>query len=252
MKRIACFLICAACLEIGTRANDICIFFGQPESVPPTTAFVPEAHLGESAPPGTYTLGVWAGIQCDISDPSNPVMDVWDEIYIWCTSTGSPVTVTYPPMDNFDHRIGIGTAYRWDYTGWEWWESIFAASYSGTTYGLGGLYPHEFGLGNGYTDWWSYTIGTPGEPGASYRYWLGNVTLTSSGPAQVWFTMWSEWGVHRRGGDPAADRVYFGDTDPVPWNPASPDPSGYMPDFVFTPEPASLLMMLAGVLLRRR
>jgi hypothetical protein len=237
MRRVACGLICLGLLAAGGSANDIRIFFGQPESVPPTTAFVPESHWGESAPPGTYTLGVWAEIQCNISDPSYPVMDVWNGIYVWCQSTGAPVTITYYCMDNFDHRVGPGTAFRWDVWCWEWWESI--SCISETKYGLGGLYPREFGYGNGYTDWWSYTLGTPGEPGAVYRYWLGNLVLSATGPARVWFVC-GEGGVARQGGDPATDHVYFGETDPVPWDPALPDPFDYMPDFVFAAEKGDL------------
>jgi hypothetical protein len=248
VKRSACFLFCAVCLAGRAGANDIRIFFGQPESVPPTTAFVPEAHLGESAPPGTYTLGIWAEIQADLSGP-NPGMDVWDYIVARFAYTGAPVTIPFPIQDNFDHDLTfLGTAYRWEDD--VQYELPMIWLTAGTRYGLGGLYPREFGMGVHCTDWWSYTIGTPGEPDARYRYWLGNITLSSAGPAQVWF---ANPYISRQGGDPTTDRIYLGETDPVPWDPASPEPWGYMPDFVFTPEPRSLvLMVLAGWLVRRR
>jgi hypothetical protein len=185
----------------------------------------------------------------DISGPF-PAMDVWNGIVVNMTSAG-PVTVSDADLDNFDHLIGFGTAYRWEPIVDDPLDvPIFLISIM--QYGLGGLYPREFGLGDGATDWWSYTIGTPGASDARYRYWLGNVTLASPGPAEVWFEP-GPGGITRLGGDPDLDHVYFGETDPMWWTPIPPDPGGYEPDFVFTPEPAGLLLMaVAGCLLRRR
>jgi hypothetical protein len=250
MKRIAYLLVCVACLATVASANDIRIFFGQPEFVPPVEDFVPEAHWGESAPPGTYMLGIWAEIQMDFSGPF-PAMDVWNGIAVNITSAG-PVTVSDLTMDNFNHRLAAGpAAYRWDSSS-DFGTGSHFSLVGLTEYGLGGLYPPELGAGDGATDWWSHTIGEPGEPDARYRYWLGNVTLASPGPAEVWFEP-GPGGITRLGGDPDLDHVYFGETDPMWWTPIPPDPGGYEPDFVFTPEPAGLLLMaVAGCLLRRR
>jgi hypothetical protein len=249
VKRSACFLICAMCLVGGASANDIRISFGQPEFVPPVDDFIPEAHWGEYAPPGAYTLGIWAEIQMDFSG-SEPAMDCWDQISVNIVSSPAVVTVSDLTMDNFNHRLGSGSPrYRWDPssdfgTGGHFCLTAFGA------FGLGGLYPSEFGAGDGLTDRWSYTIGTPGEAEGRYRYWLGNVTLSSAEPARVWLDMGFA-GIHRVGGS-SADHVYFGETEELWW--FEPPPfGGFLPDFTFTPEPGSaLLMAVAGWLLRRR
>jgi hypothetical protein len=234
--------------SMRAAADDIRIHFGQPEYVPPTTAFVPEAHRPEYAPPGTYTLGIWADLQVDFSGPE-PAMDDWNGLNIAITSTIHPVTVSELVMDNFDHRIGIGTAYRWeassDLGGGD--NEFFLVAVQ--TAGLGGLYPVEFGTAT--PDWWSYATGVPGEPGAHYHYWLGNVTLSSDSPAEVWFNI-GAGGVARRGGS-IDDRVFFGETETVPSWPPVPWPPLPSRDFVFTPEPVSLLLLaVAGFVLRRR
>jgi hypothetical protein len=109
----ACLVVCAAWPAGGAKANDIRIFFGQPEHYTgtDTTAFVPEAHWGESAPPGTYTLGIWAEIQYD---GSAEAMDVWSNIWASFYTEG-PITISDVDMDNFDHdtRPFPLTAYRW-------------------------------------------------------------------------------------------------------------------------------------------
>jgi hypothetical protein len=240
MRRFACCVVCLGLLIGAASANDIRIYFGQPEYVPPTTAFVPEAHWGEVAPPGTYTLGIWAQVDYH---PEVEAMDDWNCISLTFASTGDPVTISDFVMDNFDHHIGTGSAYRWeassDFGGDD--ECLLAAV---TTYGLGGLWAPEWAYGAGSTDWWSYTTGDVGEPGAVYHYWLGNVTLSCAGAAEVWFNV-GDGLITRAGGSPD-DRVFFGETDPNPW------PFFIQPDFVFIPEPAAALLVLPAILLLRR
>jgi hypothetical protein len=252
MRQLACCIVCVGLLVAAACGNDIRIHFGQPEFVPPTTAFVPEAHCPEYAPPGTYTLGIWAEIQCDISEPGYPVMDTWNGIAINITSTGAPVSVSDLTMDNFDHRIGTGVILRWETT------SDFGGGDNGfylvsvTKNGLGGaLFPREFGFGNGSTDWWSYATGVPGESGAEYHYWMGNVTLSCAGYAEVWFNP-GGGGISRQGST-GGDRVFFGETDPYFWplGPIPPDPGWGLPDFVF-PEPGTLLLIGVVIMLLRR
>ena len=246
---------------LAAQANDIVIYFGRAETVPPTTAFAsPHAIPGSlTTPPASprflensVTVGIWATIQCDLSVPGDPLMDIWNGLSV--NIIGDELTVSGLTMDNFDHRIGMGTAYRWEST------SDFGGGDNGfylvsvTRFGLGGLWAREWGLGNGSTDWWTYTSGTAGEPGAAYRYWLGNVTLTCP-PGQetdVYFQIGSG-GISRSGGGPT-DRIFFGEDELEPLLCGQFFSSSYLPDLTLgIPEPAGLLLLsIAVVPMRRR
>jgi hypothetical protein len=233
-------------------ANDITFYFGQPEyyTGTDTSSFVPDSccsHVG--APWEPVTLGIWANIEADYSG-SYPVMDIWNCIAINIVGDYG-LTVTNLTMDNFDHRIGMGTAYRWESA------SDFGAPDNTfllaavTSRGLGGLYPREFDAGSNNTDWWSYTEGDPLSPGATYRYWLGNVTLYATAVTGVYFQV-GTGAIVRSGGSAEDDLVWFGGDETVPLHGNDFGAVSAHPDFVF-PEPASLtLLTLATLFLRRR
>jgi len=176
------------------NANDITFYFGRPQTVVETTDFVPDAALpvAQPAPPGTYTLGIWASIDEDVAAGA---LDVWHGMHINILADEG-VEVSGLTIDNFDHRIGIGTDLRWE-TG-----SDFGPGGSPTDFylvsviraGLGGLMPREITGGTAAgTDWWSFG----GEPPC--QYWLGNVTLSYSGadPKNVYFQI-GTGGIARR------------------------------------------------------
>jgi hypothetical protein len=246
---------------VAASANILTIHFGRPEYVPPTTDFVaddayvsPGGVPGVTQPPGTYTLGIWAEIECDLSG-SEPLMDIWNGMNINIIGTG--VTVSDLMIDNFDHQIGVGTAYRWvsdcDFGGGD---NSFYVYGLGTAWGLrlGGLCPPEFELGDGLTDWWAYTSGVAGTPGAEYHYWLGNVTLahTDSTAANVFFQI-GYGGIARHLGSAAGDPIFFGEDEPISLRGDQYLATSSLPDFVFIPEPDALVLLIFGAAsLRRR
>ncbi len=241
----------AGLFALSASANSLTIYFGRPEMVPPTTSFVggPDPTLLQSDwAAGPVTLGIWANVQYDFTDPSYPVMDTWNGISINIVG----VTVSNLTIDNFDHRLGAGTIRRWETT------SDFGGGDNGfylvavNANGLGGeLFPREFGFGNGATDWWTYTTGTAGTPGAVYHYWLGNVTIALDVGGAVWFQIGSG-GISRLGGS-TADWIYFGEGEPVGLHGNQFGAISSIPDFFEVPEPGGLVLMAAGALgLRRR
>jgi hypothetical protein len=246
------FLVAFAVLgmfAMVANANDITFYFGRPQTVVETTDFVPDAALpvAQPAPPGTYTLGIWASIDEDVAAGA---LDVWHGMHINILADEG-VEVSGLTIDNFDHRIGIGTDLRWE-TG-----SDFGPGGSPTDFylvsviraGLGGLMPREITGGTAAgTDWWSFGDEPP------CQYWLGNVTLSYSGadPKNVYFQI-GTGGIARRGGVPAEDLIYFGLDEPVGLFGYEFLAISSLPDFTFTPEPASLILLsLAGLFLRRR
>jgi hypothetical protein len=262
MRRLVGCVACVAVLAAVASGNEIRIRFGQPEFVPPTSSFgeyldpLPPSYPGGS----TVTLGVWADINCDISNPADPIMDVWNRIGVNIISDAGPSDfhVNFLRMDNFDHRIGAGTTYRWDdEPNWSDFGHLGPpagfdlVSSEFNRYGLGGLWPREWEAGSWGTDWWSYTIGTPGAPGSTYHYWLGNATIYGSA-ANVYFQIGSN-GITRQGGDPDSDLIYFGADETVPLLGTEYGAISSQPDLVFEPEPGALVLLsLAALVMRRR
>jgi len=250
------FLVAFAVLgmfAMVANANDITFYFGRPQTVVETTDFVPDAALpvAQPAPPGTYTLGIWA--QVNYYQPGE-TWDVWNGMHINILADEG-VEVSGLAIDNFDHRPGAGTAYRWE-SGSDFGPGGSPTDFylvAVTRFGLGGLWARELtgGAVSG-TDWWAYCA----DPDASgpQQYWLGNVTLSYSGadPKNVYFQI-GTGGIARQGGVPAEDLIYFGLDEPVGLFGYQFGAISSLPDFTFTPEPASLILLsLAGLFLRRR
>ncbi len=107
MSRSLLAVVSAGLFTISVQANEITMYFGRPETVPPTSAFVADSTFpgGLTQPLGAYTLGLWANVQCDISDPSNPQMDVWNGISLNVIGS-SGVVVSNLVADNHDQMMG--------------------------------------------------------------------------------------------------------------------------------------------------
>lgn len=250
------FLVAFAVLgtfAMVANANDITFYFGRPETVGTvTTDFVASSAAPLTVTPGTYTMGVWAnvGYQADTGN-----MDAWNGISMEVVGDAG-VSITGAAMNNFDQRVSPGTAYRWesssDFGHGNGWYLV-----SVTRFGLGGLWTPAWGMGMGSTDWWSYTDGGAGGigPGSVNRYWLGNITLSCTdthGLHNVYFQI-GTGGIARSGGSVTGDWIYFGEDDHTGAHGNQFGWTSPLPDFTFTPEPASLILLsLAGLFLRRR
>jgi hypothetical protein len=254
-KSVLAAVLVGLCAFSAT-ANEITIYFGRPEYVTTqTTSFVADSANpgGLSLGYGTFTLGIWANVGATYGG-SYPVMDIWNNIALNIVGDDSALVVTDLIFDNFDHKIGPGTAYRWenDVDPEPFDNSVYV--YALTTHGLGGLYTPEWDAGSGLTDWWSYSDGDPLVEGTKFRYWLGNVTLAYDGPGEVdVFFQIGTGGVGRLFGDPS-DLIYFGEDEPVPLHGDDYLQISSLPDVrLGVPEPAGLLLA-AGVILtiRRR
>ena len=254
------FLVAFAVLgtfAMVANAADISIYFGRPQFVydeggAHTDWFVADATLPYDQPalPGTYTVGIWANVALD---EAGEALDVWNGIGLKIVGDDG-VVISDLLMDNFDHQIGLGVARRWE-TGSDFGPNkgqpndfLLVAASQG--FGLGGAMPRELGVPT--TDWWSYGSDEP------FHYWLGNVTFSydgSDGAKNVFFAIMDDavGGVGRRGGDVEVDRVYFGLDEPIGLRGDDWGATSSLPDFTFTPEPASLILLsLAGLFLRRR
>jgi hypothetical protein len=244
---MACIL--SGLFAFSAGANDITIYFGRPETVPPTTAFVPDSACpgGLVQPYGTCTVGIWANVGATYGG-SYPIMDVWNCIGL--NIVGDPgVLVSDLQADN---SLFPSWRRRWETS------SDLGGGDNGITLaavtapGLGGLCPPEWESGPG-TDWWSYADGPVGEPGSKYRYWLGNVTLSYNGPGagNVYFQVGGA-AIVRSGGSAEGDLIYFGEDEPVPLHGNDFGEISSLPDFVFIPEPAALLLAFTSALAMRR
>jgi hypothetical protein len=262
MRTSIWLLLSAALFHTAASANDITIYFGRPEyhSGTDTSTFVADSAFpgGLAVPAGTYTLGIWANVGYD---SAADVMDVWNCVsfdIVARTPSGAVdpcVTASGFLVDNFDHRIGMGTAFRWEYEIEYFSEPLGVYAFSIDQHGLGGLWTRDWGMGNGFTDWWSYADGPVGEAGTNYRYWLGNVTLTCNDATAVHnvFFMIGDAGIVRSGGTAEGDLIWFGEDETVPLHGDEFGAVSATPDFVFMPEPISVaLLSVAGLCLRRR
>jgi hypothetical protein len=251
MRKILVAFAVLGMFAMVANAGDITLYFGAPEyyTGTDTTTFVADSYAATTADyaDGPVTLGIWANVDYDAVAGA---LDIWQAIGIDIVGAN----VDSLQMDNFDHRVGIGTAYRWEASS-DFGTGNHFALIGVTTYGVGGLFPADLTGGvQGITDWWSYTAlsGGVGDPDGIYKYWLGNVTLSATEETDVYMQIASQ-GVVRRLGSAADDLVWFGEDETTAMTGDMFGEHSVMPDFVFTPEPASLILLsLAGLFLRRR
>jgi hypothetical protein len=81
MGNTICAFVLVTVFAVAASGNVLTVYFGRPEYVPPTTDLVANdsyisrgGAAGLTQPPGTYTLGIWAKLDWDLSG-SEPVMD---------------------------------------------------------------------------------------------------------------------------------------------------------------------------------